>query len=378
MRIIFICGSLEQGRDGVGDYTRRLAGELISKGLAVGLIALNEKYISVEINSHQTSGSHDIPVLRLPASFTYKIRLQRTQLWVNEYGPEWLSLQFVPYAFNNKGMPFGFADALAKIGSGRRWHIMFHELWIGMEINPPLKNYLSGLVQKRLIKSLISKLKPGIIHTQSNLYLTLLTNMGYHPQYLPLFGNIYPGYYPQPAHASNGQLTKSDTSHQSFILFGGIHAEAPIARFAKEVASYCIENKMHIGLTIIGRCGPEQERWAGVWTAEGLPVIVLGEQPPEKISLELQKASWGIATTPAALIDKSGSAAAMLDYGLPVICISRHWKPRNNIEVEMPAGVFEYKEGEARKIFSLKKKEAIQSNISAVAQQFLDNLLLPV
>lgn len=27
MTILFLCGSLEPGRDGVGDYTRRLAGD---------------------------------------------------------------------------------------------------------------------------------------------------------------------------------------------------------------------------------------------------------------------------------------------------------------------------------------------------------------
>lgn len=378
MKIIFICGSLEYGHDGVGDYTRRLAGALISKGHAVGLIGLNDKHISGEMTNPQTSGGHSISVLRLPASSTYKQRFQRAQLWINEYDPEWLSLQFVAYAFNNKGMPFGMGEALSNIGKGRRWHIMFHELWIGMEINSSLKNYLSGLVQKRLIQSLISSLKPRIIHTQSNLYLSLLTNMGYRAQYLPLFGNIHPGHYPQSVHSSNGQLANGKAPHQSFILFGGIHAEAPVAQFAKEVASYCIEKNVRIGLTIIGRCGQEQERWAGVWTAQGLPVTILGEQPPEKISQELQKASWGIATTPAALIDKSGAVAAMLDHGLPVICISRRWQPRNNLQVEMPKGIFEYKEGEARKVFSFKKKEAIQNNISAIIQQFLDNLLIPV
>lgn len=378
MRIIFICGSLEYGHDGVGDYTRRLAGELISKGHAVGLIALNEKHTSVEITGQQTSGSNNIPVLRLPASFTYNNRLQKAKLWINEYNPEWLSLQFVPYAFNKKGMPFGLADKLAKLGKGRIWHIMFHELWIGMESNSPVKNYLSGLVQKRLIQSFIAKLKPRIIHTQSSLYLGLLTNIGLKVRYLPLFGNICHSDLSQPTYSSNGQLAANKIPPQSFILFGGIHAEAPVNEFAKDVASYCIENKMHIALTIIGRCGKEQERWATTWTAAGLPVTVLGEQPPEKISQELQKASWGIATTPAALIDKSGSAAAMLDHGLPVICVSRPWKSRDNIDVEMPAGVFEYKEGAAIKIVSLKKSEAIQSNISAITQQFLDNLSLPL
>ena len=47
MKLIFICGSLEPGRDGVGDYTRRLAGELIRQGHQIAIIALNYKIIAM-------------------------------------------------------------------------------------------------------------------------------------------------------------------------------------------------------------------------------------------------------------------------------------------------------------------------------------------
>ena len=33
MKIVFICGCLEPGKDGVGDYTRRLSAELIDHGV---------------------------------------------------------------------------------------------------------------------------------------------------------------------------------------------------------------------------------------------------------------------------------------------------------------------------------------------------------
>jgi hypothetical protein len=40
MRIVFLCFSLEPGRDGVGDYTRALAGELIRPGHEVCAVAM--------------------------------------------------------------------------------------------------------------------------------------------------------------------------------------------------------------------------------------------------------------------------------------------------------------------------------------------------
>jgi len=46
---------------------------------------------------------------------------------------------------------------------------------------------------------------------------------------------------------------------------------------------------------------------------------MLGEQPPEKVSFFMQAADFGIAASPWDLIGKSGSAAAMVEHGLPVI-----------------------------------------------------------
>ena len=42
MKFAFICGSLEPGRNGVGDYTRRLAGELAAQGHECLLVSLND------------------------------------------------------------------------------------------------------------------------------------------------------------------------------------------------------------------------------------------------------------------------------------------------------------------------------------------------
>ncbi|MBC8041217.1 MAG: hypothetical protein H7Y06_11790, partial [Opitutaceae bacterium] len=46
MKILFFCTSLELGCDGVGDYTRRLAGECAARGHDCTLIALNDTYVT--------------------------------------------------------------------------------------------------------------------------------------------------------------------------------------------------------------------------------------------------------------------------------------------------------------------------------------------
>src|SRR5690606_17238359 len=94
------------------------------------------------------------------------------------------------YSFNNKGLPFKLSNQLSKIGNNRKWHIMCHELWIGINKAEPLKNKAIGYVQKEIIKSLIKKLKIDVITTQSHLYLNELKKIVESPKHLPLHGNI--------------------------------------------------------------------------------------------------------------------------------------------------------------------------------------------
>ena len=47
--------------------------------------------------------------------------------------------------------------------------------------------------------------------------------------------------------------------------------------------------------------------------------VDLGELPAEQISWMLQETDIGLATTPWPVIEKSSSAAAFLDHGIPVL-----------------------------------------------------------
>ena len=45
MRIVFICGSLEPGRDGVGDYVRHLAVAVAQQGHETAAVALRDPFV---------------------------------------------------------------------------------------------------------------------------------------------------------------------------------------------------------------------------------------------------------------------------------------------------------------------------------------------
>ncbi len=377
MRIVFLCGSLEPGRDGVGDYTRRLAGELIRQGHQAGIVALNDQHTTDEFNGAQESDGITIPVLRLPSHWLLVQRFQRASLWIDDFSPEWLSLQFVPFSFHPKGLAFGMGKLLGRIGKGRRWHLMVHELWVGMDKESPIKFVYWGWLQRQLIKSLIIKLKPAVIHTQTKLYIKLLEKIGFKPQHLPLFGNI--SVTSNSGKNYNQRIENNDSSQIiSFVVFGGIHPNAPIGQLAKELKSFSNNKGIKVILKMIGRCGPEQLRWEAECKAAGLQVELLGEQSQEYVSEVLSSSSFGISTTPASLIEKSGSVAAMREHGLTILCISRTWHPRGINEFELPPGVVNYNQGEIHDFIYGNHKPYLVNNISAITRQFVNNLLLSV
>jgi hypothetical protein len=65
MKIAFITGGLEPGRNGVGDYARRLAGELIQLGHPAVIVGLNDSEVQERSVESQEIEGVSVPVLRL-------------------------------------------------------------------------------------------------------------------------------------------------------------------------------------------------------------------------------------------------------------------------------------------------------------------------
>lgn len=319
MKVLFLCGSLELGKDGVGDYTRHLAEELIRQGHHCRIVAIMDKYVEETIHEAQGNEHSVVPVLRLPFKKGYTLNCQEAKGWVYNYNPDWISLQYVPFSFHTKGLPIGLGDAIQLLSKGRKLHIMFHELWVGMNREVSFKLACWGRLQRIMISSFIKNVKPLAISTQTKLYQLQLKKIGTSASLLPLFSNI-------KVISSDPKL--KNPNHIRFVVFGAIHPGAPIETFAKEVADYAINKNLKISFTFIGRCGKEQEYWATVLHSFKFEATILGELSVEQISKELSVASIGIVNTPSCLIEKSGANAAMKEHGLSVICLSHNWTPR--------------------------------------------------
>src|ERR1700688_1004788 len=113
MKIAFLCSNLEQGLDGVGDYTRRLASELIRQGHPAMVVALNDQYISETTLENQECEGTAVSTLRLPRAKPWGERIREIRQRLDDFQPQWISFQFVTFSYQRKGLCAGLGRKLA-------------------------------------------------------------------------------------------------------------------------------------------------------------------------------------------------------------------------------------------------------------------------
>lgn len=314
MKLLFLCGSLAPGRDGVGDYTRRLAGACTALGAECALLALNDPYVTTREESDNT--------LRLPAREDWTARLAAARAFTDRAVPDWLSLQFVPYAFAPRGLVWKLGARLRALGKGRRWHAMFHEVWIGAEEGASGRDRLVGAAQRHAILQLVRSLAPRAVTTTNHAYASLLGRHGISALPLPLFGNI-------PA----AQATEDDRQwlqHELrgeapdrwvFAFFGTLHPQWQPEPLFTHLRAAAAGSSRRVVLASIGRLGPGAALWDHLDRQYGaeFDFVRLGEQSEGRIAALLSRADFGVAASPWALIGKSGTAQCMAEHGLPVL-----------------------------------------------------------
>jgi hypothetical protein len=312
VKIVFLCGSLEPGRDGVGDYTRRLACELIRKAHEVAIIALNDRKTTSMYHGSQVSNEISVPVLRLPASMTESKRFSYAGDYIRKFAPDWLSLQYVPFSFEKRGLPLFFNKRLKSLGKGIKWHVMFHELWVGLYGYSNYRLKMLGLMQKLIIRQLLAALKPESVTTSIGIYKRHLKWKDV--SLIPLFSNIPVTDMPLP----EAEQPESFTA----IHFGSFTGALDDFRRQVEFLTAIGEKTGRtICLKILGDGGVHKQKAMDI-SRQALGhknVIDCGFLTADAISSHLLHADIGISRADYALFGKSGSSMAMLEHGLPVL-----------------------------------------------------------
>lgn len=312
--ILFICGSLEPGRDGVGDYTRRIAADLQESGQKVSLLATHDRVVTSIDRSPQADKGQSISTLRIPQSIPPAERMRLLTEEVVMADPGWLSLQYVPYSFSKYGIPFPFLRALRQLSSGRAWHVMFHELWIGHQGLSQPKRWTISLLQRRAVAYLAKRLRPEVIHTHLPTYYQNLANLGLKVQPLPLFTTI---------EKSEALATTDSQATRPFraAFFSQMNLPLPVLNFLRELKKHLDQNAdAGLEILLLGGNKDKVNRTAATLRKEvpGAEVNPIGFLSSEALSAWLSSSDMAISPVPNHALGKSTTIAAFLVHGLPV------------------------------------------------------------
>lgn len=366
MKILFLCGSLEPGRDGVGDYVRIL-GEHLSKeaGLTLAALSLYDPYV---VNEKEDIFPDKFQTFRLPAK--EKKRYQKASSWIQKFDPDWLSIQFVPYSFHKKGLPIFLARNLKLLIQDYKVHMMIHETWIGTQ-DFQIKSRLTAYLQKILLKRLLTSSSPKVIHTHLPEYSEKLKSLHEHVKELPLFSNIGVSSYPNK---HNKKLVLG--------FFSQVECAEFVLSFLKEIGRKAMLAEIQIEVLLIGGQEYKMQKFSNfIQTLSFLKnkVRKTGFLANHEISHALNQCSLGITPLPRHALGKSGSVAAFLSHGIPVA--APHKCGRNPKEIgffskELQATIIT--EPELHKITRAKKllnKVKEELSVPAIAQVFLKDLM---
>lgn len=377
MKLVFLCTSLAPGRDGVGDYVRQLAAACAQLGHVCLLVALHDRNLSPTAALLQRANE-----VRFSAGLSWKRRAAMLASLLRDFDPHWISWQLVPFGFHPKGiMPVG-AFALAEAARGRRNHVLLHELWVGIARDDRLKLRLLGAMQRRRLLAFLNRLGPSALHTTNQAYRFALAHEGWPADVLPLFGNM-PVVTVKPYRAA-AELTDlvgrnlPPPPRWTGVIFGTIHPQwkpEPTLAWLRQAATAA---HRPIGLVALGRAGAHGERWlaSAVNRHGAIPIVAGGPQTPERISCLLQAADFGIATHPWALIGKSGTAATLLEHGLPVLVPRDDWRSRHGPNDTLEDALLTRMQDLEPAAFAnwLAQRRPPASRVPAVAAQFLAEL----
>jgi hypothetical protein len=359
VKIIFLCGSAELGKDGVGDYTRRLCGALIRRGYQAEIISLCDKQAAGFLNQKQMIEGTPVTVRRIPVATSYRQRLAWTQSVLKEEAPDWVSLQFVPYSFDPKGLPVWLPKFLKEVKGKHHWHLMFHELWIGIEKRSPFKDKLIGLLQKQLIRKIKKSIEPKVVQTQARIYQYYLSKNEIKADYLPLFGNV-------AVTATKNRVSE----YIVFVVFATIHDNVPFEDFIEDLKKEMKGRNKRPKFVFVGRNGDLLDTWTTILEQHGIKYEVLGESIEAEISQELINADYGISSTPYKISDKSGVVAAMWEHQLPIISIAKTWIDKEDIAISFDY-IFHYQKGT---LHLNKFLETVNNSVSEICISFLKSI----
>lgn len=339
-RIAFVTGRIVRGTDGVGDYSHLMTDQLQAMGhecLIVGLkqgLLPNESKTWLEPATYSGFQLGSSP----PALDAWQNRLNMARDAIRLMDPDVVSFQYVSFSYARRGLTWNTGREFRKIVGDRRVELNAHELWTGFDLAANFQSRMMGALQRKLFQRFVRQLGPDVIHVSNPTYVEMLRQIGLKANMSPLFGNI-PVTDRKPAHGQFEGFDDSPSDCWRFLFFGSIHGIWPPEPLMSRIISVAEQQKRKPVIISVGRIGPGLGVWN--WMEQNYQgrcqFVRLGERSGEEVSKIINGVDFGISTTPLCLIGKSGTVAAMLEHGLPVI-VNREYPLRNIPEIEPAEG----------------------------------------
>lgn len=311
VKILFVCGSLEPGHDGVGDYTRALAGALLATGVETEIIAIMDRGIDGILKESQSTRGQEVFVTRLSRALSYRKRRQEYQNIIADFSPDFVSLQYVPYAFSPNGIPFRLAKLLSAKKEITVWHFMIHEAYVWDDLD--FKRKVLKSLEIFILKRLVGSLRPKRIHTSNLFYQQLLSDISIDSNVLGLFGNI-------KILDDFEDIRKTDVLQG--VFFGSGPMLSTFSIFLKGIKELYKDSNTSFNIVFCGKPDFRATDFISYLKKElgdfNINIIEKGILENDDLSLLLLQSHFGISREPPALMGKSGTVAVMLEHGLPV------------------------------------------------------------
>lgn len=309
-RLLIISPNLEPGLCGVSDYTLELRLQILknNKDVEVRVLALSDLYIKDVIGNDF--------YYRIPNTFRNSLRIKYALKFVNEYKPSRIYFNLISYGYQSKGLPMYISNFFNYINVPII--VIAHELWIGNFSNEALKKKVIGYIQKLSILKILKKGVISRILVTTDISKNILHYNNIEATTLPVFNNI-------PISLCNNKLSQN-MNHVTFLFFGSFAFQINAELFIKFIKNEFLDKGKIVIINHVGIYRGYTQEWEYIQsTLSKLKVVfkIYGIITSERISELLQQADYGITSYMPQFWSKSGSIAAMLAHGLPVISISK-------------------------------------------------------
>ncbi|MEM9884884.1 MAG: glycosyltransferase family 4 protein [Bacteroidota bacterium] len=200
MKVIFISNNLPPAVDGVGDYTYFIAEQFVEHGHEVHIICSSRKEVDLveEMNIY--------PFIH----FWDKNGIDQTVSIIKKIQPDFVSLQYVPYSFSDKGLPWimiYFVQQMTEIDVPLS--VTFHEVCIRLE-----PKIIGRAIGQRIIARSLAKYSDKVI-TSIDFYVKYIHKWTKNVKLIQIGSNIPEVFVPEEEQKA---LRRKITPNGEFLI----------------------------------------------------------------------------------------------------------------------------------------------------------------